>query len=77
MYFGVGDPPGNGGADLIDIVLDQVTIDQYMPGGLQQIGQGLSRGVGVEGACIADGQHGNVQGFKCALRQMGHVQVFP
>ncbi|MNG20066.1 hypothetical protein D3C84_1042900 [compost metagenome] len=68
---------GDLGADLINVVLDQVAVDQHVPGGLQQIGQGLSRAVGLEGARIADGQYGDVQGFESALRQMGHVQVFP
>ncbi|MNP65643.1 hypothetical protein D3C76_1612500 [compost metagenome] len=77
LHFRVGDPARKRGADLVDIVLDQVALDQHMPSRLQQIDEGLPGAVGVEGARVADGQHGDVQRFKRALRQMGHGLGFP
>ena len=57
------------GADLVDVILDQLAIGQLMTGGQQRIDQQLAGGIRRQISGIRDGQYRNLQRgkFKCSV----------
>ncbi|ODB39852.1 hypothetical protein A9L43_15505 [Pseudomonas mosselii] len=72
LHLVVGDPGGDLGADLVQVVLEQLPRHQAVAHADGAAGQQLAGGVGVVGAGVADGQHRDVQRYEHRVRFHAH-----
>ncbi|MND98672.1 hypothetical protein D3C80_910340 [compost metagenome] len=61
LHLLIGNPGGDLGANLVQVVLEQYPCSEAVPGLGQTIDKHLARGVGFQGTGIADRQHRDVQ----------------
>ncbi|MNH17951.1 hypothetical protein D3C79_776400 [compost metagenome] len=61
LHAVIGDPGGDLGADLVQVVFQQHALGQAVAGCVQAVDEQLAGGIGVEGTGVADREHGDVQ----------------
>lgn len=70
-----GDPVGNLRTNAIDVVLQQHTLGKPVSSSKKLLDKQLARGVGIQRACIADGQNGNIERDKRLLGKVTHKRL--